>query len=181
MRRLALVLAGFALVVGACGSSGSAGATSPAGLSGAGAGDTTGAVSGGTHQFLGTLSVTGAVTQSASFTQNISGRPACAAFAQSGINAGTHPSVWYLPDNSGSSFLLTWDVLTYAGPGTYTDESTFTVSLAAGGLEFVPLTATSSTLSVTVKADGSGSATFANLQDQVTKAAVSGSETWTCS
>jgi hypothetical protein len=36
-------------------------------------------------------------------------------------------------------------------------------------------------MSITVKADGSGSATFQNLQDEYTGAAVNGTETWTCS
>jgi hypothetical protein len=139
------------------------------------------AAPGGTHQFSATLTVTGAVTKSASFTELIGGRPACAAFAQAGINDGSHPSVWYLPNNSDYTFLMTWDILTYHGPATYTDQSTMSVDLTAGGQQFVVLTPTSSTLSVTVKADGSGSATFANLQNQATKAAVSGSETWTCS
>ena len=89
--------------------------------------------------------------------------------------------MWYLPNNSDSSFLMTWDVLTYTGPGTYMGSAANSANLAAAGEQFVALTPTSSTLSVTVNADGSGSATFSNLQDQATKAAVSGTETWTCS
>ena len=177
-----VALASVALLIAACGSSSTATDTANmAGSSSQAAGATTGAVSGGTHAFAATLSVTGAVTKSASFTESIAGRPACAAFAQAGIAAGVHPKVWYLPNNSDSSFLMTWDVLTYTGPGTYADPSTLSVSLAAAGEQFVALTPTSSTLSVTVNADGSGSATFSNLQDQATKAAVSGTETWTCS
>ena len=177
-----VALASVALLIAACGSSSTAtDATHLGGGPSQAAGATTGAVSGSTHAFAATLSVTGAVPKSASFTESIAGRPACAAFAQAGIAAGIHPKVWYLPNNSDSSFLMTWDVLTYTGPGTYTDPSTLSVSLSAAGDQFVALTPTSSTLSVTVNADGSGSATFSNLQDQATKAAVSGSETWTCS
>ena len=89
--------------------------------------------------------------------------------------------MWYLPDTSDYTFLLTWDVLTYTGPGTYTGATANSVDLTAGGQQYVGLTPTSAVLSVTVNADGSGSATFSNLQSQATQAAVSGSETWTCS
>jgi hypothetical protein len=178
-----VALASVAFLIAACGSSSAAtDATNLGGSSTQAAGATTGAVSGGTHQFSATLSVTGAVTKSASFTEGIAGRPACAAFAQAGIpGTGANPKVWYLPNNPDSTFLMTWDVLTYTGPGTYTGSSANSVNLGAGGQQFVALTATSSTLSVTVNADGSGSATFSNLQNQATKVAVSGSETWTCS
>jgi hypothetical protein len=178
-----VALASVALLIAACGSSSTATDTANmAGSSSQAAGATTGAVSGGTHAFAATLSVTGAVTKSASFTESIAGRPACAAFAQAGI-PGTvaNPKLWYLPNNPDYTFLMTWDVMTYTGPGTYTGSAANSANLAAGGQQFVALTPTSSTLSVTVNADGSGSATFSNLQSQATKAAVSGSETWTCS
>jgi len=178
-----VALASVALLIAACGSSRTATDTANmAGSSSQAAGATTGAISGSTHAFAATLSVTGAVTKSASFTESIAGRPACAAFAQAGIpGTAANSKLWYLPNNPDSTFLMTWDVLTYTGPGTYADPSTLSVSLAAAGEQFVALTPTSSTLSVTVNADGSGSATFSNLQDQATKAAVSGTETWTCS
>jgi hypothetical protein len=178
-----VALASVALLIAACGSSSTAtDATNLGGGPSQAAGATTGAVSGGTHAFAATLSVTGAVTKSASFTESIAGRPACAAFAQDGIpGTAANPKLWYLPNNPDYTFLMTWDVLTYTGPGTYTGSSANSVSLAAAGEQFAALTSTSSTLSVTVNADGSGSATFSNLQDQATKAAVSGSETWTCS
>ena len=178
-----VALASVALLIAACGSSSTAtDSTNLGGSSGQAAGATAGVVSDGTHEFTATLSVTGAVTKSASFTQGIAGRPACAAFAQAGIpGAGTNPKLWYLPNNPDSTFLMTWDVLTYTGPGTYTGSSANSVNLSAGGQQFVALTPTSSTLSVTVNADGSGSATFSNLQNQATSAAVSGTETWTCS
>jgi hypothetical protein len=178
-----VALASVALLIAACGSSSAAtDATNLGGSSSQAADASAGAVSGGTHEFSATLSVTGAVTKSASFTEGIAGRPACAAFAQAGIpGTGVNPKLWYLPNNPDSSFLMTWDVLTYAGPGTYTGSAANSVNLGAGGQQFVALTATSSTLSVTVNADGSGSATFSNLQNQTTKAAVSGTETWTCS
>jgi len=178
-----VALASVALLVAACGSSGTpTNVSNPGGASSQGAGATTGGVSGGTHEFTATLSVTGAVTKSASFTEGIAGRPACAAFAQAGIpGTGVNPKLWYLPNNPDYTFLMTWDVMTYTGPGTYTGSAANSANLAAGGQQFVALTATSSTLSVTVNADGSGSATFSNLQNQATKAAVSGTETWTCS
>ena len=178
-----VALASVALLIAACGSSSTAtNATNVGGSSSPDAGPTTGAASGGTHEFTATLSVTGAVTKSASFTEGIAGRPACAAFAQAGIpGTGANPKVWYLPNNPDYTFLMTWDVLTYTGPGTYTGSAANSANLAAGGQQFVALTPTSSTLSVTVNADGSGSATFSNLQNQATKAAVSGTETWTCS
>ncbi len=80
-----------------------------------------------------------------------------------------------------SDFKLNWNVSPYKGPGTYADPSTYQGSVeldASNGDEYDPVTA--SVLSLTVKADGSGSATFKNLEDQYTNAAVSGSETWTC-
>jgi hypothetical protein len=178
-----VALASVALLIAACGSSSTAtNATNVGGSPSQAAGHSTGAVSGGTHEFTATLSVTGTVTKSASFNQSIAGRPACAAFAQAGIpGTAANSKLWYLPNNPDYTFLMTWDVMTYTGPGTYTGSSANSVNLGAGGQQFVALTPTSSTLSVTVNADGSGSATFSNLQNQGTKAAVSGTETWTCS
>ena len=172
-------------LVAACGSSAGAtaasGAASSSGPASQGPSTAPEGVSGSTHEFSATLEVTGAVTQTASFTQNLGGRPACPDFAQAGI-AGNGPSaLWYLPNNPDSTFLMTWDVLTYKGPGTYSDPSANSVSLSAGGQVFDQWP--TSVVSVTVNADGSGSSSFQNLHPypQASTAMVSGTETWTCS
>ena len=169
------------VTVSACGSSSPpSGAASSSGPASQGPSTAPESVSGSTHEFSATLGVTGAVQQTASFTQNLGGRPACPAFAQAGI-AGIGPSAWYLPDNPDATFLMTWDLLTYKGPGTYTDPAAMSASLSAGGQVFDQWP--TSVLSVTVKADGSGWASFQNLHPypQASTAMVSGTETWTCS
>jgi hypothetical protein len=172
---------GFALAcciaaVSACGSSSTAmGATSTTGPSSQVLSPTSGAVSAGTHEFDATLQVSGAVMQSLNFSQPLTDMPACSALAQSGFQ-GT----WSIPQPNSTTFFLTWNVTPYTGPGTYADVSTYqgSVELDANGVEFDALP--ESVLSVTVKADGSGSATFQNLQDEYTGNSVDGSETWVC-
>jgi hypothetical protein len=167
-------------VVSACGSSGTASSTvtgSPntAGSSSQVSSPTSGAVSGGTHEFNATLQVSGAVTQSLNFSQPLTDLPACSTLAQSGFQG-----IWSIPEPNSETFYLNWNVTPYTGPGTYADASTYegSVELDANGVEFDALPA--SVLSVTVKADGSGSATFQNLQDEYTGSSVDGSETWVC-
>jgi len=181
LRRRAAI--GFSLVccmavVSACGSSSTATASANAAAPSSQAlSPTSGGLSGGAHEFTATLQVTGAVTQTLNFTQSLSVLPACSVLAQSGFS-GT----WSIPQPNSTAFVLNWNVTPYTGAGTYADASTYQGSVeldANQGEEFDPVAA--SVMSVTVKADGSGSATFQNLQDEYTGASVSGSETWTCS
>jgi hypothetical protein len=172
---------GFALaccvaLVSACSSSSTAtGSPNTTAPSSQVARSTSGAVSGGAHEFDATLQVTGAVTQSLNFSQALTDLPACSALAQSGFQ-GT----WSIPQPNSTTFSLTWNVTPYMGPGTYTDASTYegSVELDANGVEFDALP--ESVMAVTVNADGSGSATFQNLQDEYTGNSVDGSETWVC-
>jgi hypothetical protein len=187
MRRFGLILAGAALVIAACGSSAAsapaangsapAGPSRAAGSTGQAANPTTGPVSGGSHQFAATLKVTGAVKFTLSFTDSLSVLPACSALAKTGFSSNT----WSIPQPNTQDSKLNWNVQPYAGPGTYSDRNAFGNSVeltGPKGTEYDQVD--SSVLSVTVNADGSGSATFKNLQDSDAKA-VSGSETWTCS
>lgn len=66
----------------------------------------------------------------------------------------------------------------HTGPGADTNQADFQDSEwdAASG-QFDPVS--SSVLSVTVKPDGSGSATLQGLEDQYTNDMVNSSETWT--
>jgi hypothetical protein len=128
------------------------------------------------HEFSGTLSVSGATTQTATFTETLENLPACSVLAKTGAD-GT----WSIPQPDSNTFSLNWNISPYSGPGTFTNPSDFqdSVELDAAGQEFDPVA--SSTLLITVNADGSGSAKFSNLQNQYTQAAVNGTETWTCS
>ena len=139
-------------------------------------GNTTAPVSGG-HEFVAKLSVTGAFTQSLDFTEPLTDLPPCSTMAKTGATGGT----WSVPQPNSEDFYLQWNVTPYTGPGTYTDVSTFQDSVQVignQGVEYDPVD--SSVLSLTIKADGSGTATFKNLQDTYSGYAVSGSESWTC-
>ncbi|MFI5461516.1 MAG: hypothetical protein ACHRXM_39490 [Isosphaerales bacterium] len=182
MRRMGVVLAGVALFLGACSSStlppGAAPATTApggAGSSNAALGPTSGPVSGGGHEFVATLKVTGSITQSVDFTETLSVLPACSILAQTGFT-GT----WSIPEPSISrALVLNWNVTPYSGPGTFTKRAVFagSVELDTATDQFTPVAA--SVLSITVNPDGSGSATFSKLKDGL-GASVNGSETWTC-
>lgn len=187
MRRFGLILAGIALVIAGCSSSttavpaanGSApaGLTNAAGSTSQAANPTTAPVAGGSHQFAATLTVTGAVKFTLSFTFSLSVLPACSALAKTGFSSNT----WSIPQPLTQDSKLNWNVQPYTGPGTYSDPKTFGDSVELTGPkgdEYDQVD--SSVLSITVNADGSGSATFKNLQDSDAKS-VSGSETWTCS
>jgi len=187
VRRLGLVLAAAVFVAAACGSSTSAstatngsvsaGSTNAAGAASEAANATTAPVSGGSHQFAATLTVTGAVKFTLTFTQSLSVLPACSSLAQTGFTDKT----WSIPQPNTQDSKLNWNVQPYTGPGTYSDVTTFGNSVeltGPKGTEYDQVDA--SVLSLTVNADGSGSATFKNLQDGDGKA-VNGSETWTCS
>jgi hypothetical protein len=187
MRRFGLILAGAALVIAACSSStgstpvtnGSvpAGSSSARGAASQAANPTTGPVSGGSHQFTATLTVTGAVKFTLSFTQSLSVLPACSALAKTGFSSNT----WSIPQPNTQDSKLNWNVQPYTGPGTYSDTSTFGNSVELTGPKGDEYDQVDSSVgSVTVNADGSGSATFKDLEDSDAKA-VSGSETWTCS
>ncbi len=187
MRRFGLVLAGAALVIAACSSSAAsapaangsapAGSLSAPGSTSQAANSTTAPVSGGSHQFTATLTVTGAVKFTLPFTLSLSVLPACSALAQTGFTDKT----WSIPQPNTQDSKLNWNVQPYTGPGTYSDVATFGNSVELTGPKGTQYDQVdSSVLSVTVNADGSGSATFKNLQDSDEKA-VSGSETWTCS
>ena len=187
MRRIGLVLAGAALVIAGCSSSttaapatnGSApaGSKNTPGSTSQAANPTTAPVSGGSHQFTATLTVTGEVKFTLSFTQSLSVLPACSEIAKTGCTGKT----WSIPQPNTQDSKLNWNVQPYAGPGTYSDAATFGNSIELTGLKGDEYDQVDSSVgSVTVNADGSGSATFKNHQDSDEKA-VSGSETWTCS
>ena len=181
MRRVWVVLAGVALFLGACSSPAAPPAAAPptapsgAGASNGAPGATSGPVSGGSHQFDATLKVTGSVTQSADFTETLSLLPACSVLARTGFG-GT----WSIPQPSISrALVLNWNITPYSGPGTFTKRTAFasSVEFDTATDQFTPVAA--SVLSITVNADGSGSATFSKLKDGL-GGTVNGSETWTC-
>lgn len=130
------------------------------------------------HQFTATLEVTGAVTQSRSFTMDLTGLPSCSALAD-----GAYDGTAMVPFPHAGTLRLDWNMDRYPGPGTYTDPSSFAnsvdLTVPTGGeldeYQEVP----GSVLSLTVNPDASGSATFQDLQDWQNHS-VSGSETWTC-
>jgi hypothetical protein len=114
------------------------------------------------------------------FTESLEFLPSCSVLAQGG-EQGT----WSIPQpTSEQTFALNWNVTPYTGPGTFTDPTLFQDSVWV----YAPYQGSTdqfnqisgSVLSITVKSDGSGSATFSNLQDG-DGLALSGSETWTCS
>ena len=187
MRRFGLVLTGAALVLAACSSStasapatnGSApaGSTNTAGTASQAANPTTAPVSGGSHQFAATLTVSGAIKMTLTFTDSLSALPACSEIAKTGFTDKT----WSIPQPNTQDSKLNWNVQPYTGSGTYSDPATFGNSVELTGPKGDEYDQVDSSVgSVTVNADGSGSATFKNLQDSDEKA-VSGSETWTCS
>ena len=139
-------------------------------------GNTPAPVSGG-HEFVAKLSVTGAFTQSLEFTKPLTALPPCSTMAKTGATGGT----WSVPQPNSEDFYLQWNVTPYTGPGTYTDVSTFQGSveiIGNQGVEYDPVD--SSVLSLAIKADGSGSATFKTLTDAYSGDTVNGTETWTC-
>lgn len=183
LRQCAAVVLTSACIVSlaACGSSSQA--TVAATEAGSSQSAASGEVSGGNptnppadqHEFQATLEITGAEQQSLTFTESLSVLPACSVLAVTGAQ-GT----WSVPQPSSQTFLLNWNITPYKGPGTYTAKTAFqgSVEVDTPKDQFTPVP--KSVLSITVKADGSGSATFQNLQDS-TGAAIKGSETWTCS
>jgi hypothetical protein len=133
------------------------------------------------HEFKATLTVTGAVKKTEKFTEDLSVLPKCSVLATGSLPYAKSRS-WSLPAGGSTSFSLNWNVSKgYKGPGTYTNPKDFqdSVELDASAGQFDPVS--SSVLSVKVNANGSGKATFKNLQDAYTNASVSGTETWTCS
>jgi hypothetical protein len=138
------------------------------------------------HEFKATLTVTGFVKKSETFTENLSVLPSCSVLATGHLPHQKGPREWSLPAGGSASFSLTWNISHgYVGPGTYTKLADFqgSVELDAVSQQFTPVSG--SVVSVTVKPNGSGKATFKNLQNYYTQALgrdlVSGSETWTCS
>ena len=168
------------LCASACGASSVASSSSGAAAGGAVSSAASTAAASGSHEFTATLKVTGTVTQSSTFTETLEFLPACSTLASTG-ESGT----WSIPiDTSEDTFSLNWNITPYTGPGTYTDPNSFQDSVEVDAPyqgttdEFDQVSGTS--LSITVKSDGSGSASFSNLQDG-DQLPVSGSETWTCS
>jgi len=170
------------LCASACGASSTASSSASAPTGGAvSTSAATTAAASGTHEFTATLKVTGAVTQSSTFTESLSILPACAALAKSGMANQT----WSIPQSlTNQNFSLNWNITPYNGPGTYTDATDFqdSVEVAASyqGTDDQFDQVSGTTLSITVNSNGSGSATFSNLQDG-DQLPATGSETWTCS
>jgi hypothetical protein len=139
-----------------------------------------GAASSGTHEFSASLSITGTVSKSTTFTETLEFLPACASLAKTGFSG-----VWSLPvPASANATYLNANVETYTGPGTYSNQSVFQDSVTL----YAPYQGTidefnqvsGSNVSVTVNSDGSGKATFTMLQDN-DQLNENGTETWTCS
>ena len=68
----------------------------------------------------------------------------------------------------------------YTGPGTYS-ASDMTSETAATDLSYSFVPTSSSVIAVTVNADGSGSASYTNLQDSSNPGNENANMTWTCS
>jgi hypothetical protein len=175
-----LIAGAGALVLLCTAACGAASSTAPAtGTPAQGAATATPASS-GSHEFKGTLTVTGTVSQSLNFTQDLSVLPSCSDLAATGMAGQT----WSIPQPSSQAFSLNWNITPYSGPGTFTDPSLFqdsvdlNVPYQGSDDQFDQVDGT--TLSITVSSDGSGSATFQNLQDG-DQLPENGTETWTCS
>jgi hypothetical protein len=140
--------------------------------------------SNGTVKFAVNVDFTGLDPVKGSFTDIQtginSGETSCAHFATG--NAGL---AWQGPGPNNTSseqvggtsvgFLVTVATNAYHGPGTYT--GTVVQFVSAGSDNF----AASSNGSVTVKADGSGNASFSGAANRVGVGSESGAISWTCS
>jgi hypothetical protein len=130
--------------------------------------------------FSAQIDFTGFAPIQGSFTDSstASSATSCSDYASNGMKpiAG-----WFGPDPSGSTiggqtveFSLSVDLNTFRGLGTYPGDSfmalTIGSDLYAGGAK-----------SITINADGSGSATFENAQAAGANQVESGTITWTCS
>jgi hypothetical protein len=140
-----------------------------------------GGVQGGTGvTFSGQIVFTGFAPIQGSFTDSSTASDAtsCGDYATNGMKpiAG-----WFGPDPSGSTiggqtveFSLSVDLNTFHGPATYPGNSFMALKIGsdlyAGGVK-----------SITINADGSGSAAFENAQAAGANQVESGTITWTCS
>jgi hypothetical protein len=135
---------------------------------------------GGGVTFSGQIDFTGFAPLQGSFTDSSTASDAtsCGDYATNGEKpvAG-----WFGPDPSGSTiggqtveFLLSIALNTFHGPGTYPGNSFMALKIGsdlyAGGFK-----------SITINADGSGSAAFENAQAAGANQVESGTITWTCS
>jgi hypothetical protein len=201
-----LAVAGaLAAGVAACSSSGSAAAggtpadgSSPA-ASGSSASSTSPAVSAtsrapsngkgivGLLTFKGSFDLRGATTQHSSFVAFpgvTSPASSCARIGATGTPAAKGEQLFQIPaPAAGSNVYLTVQVLRYHGPGVYGKAAIRPVgaSVVVGSTSYNPL-ATQATASATVKADGSGTFTFANAAGTTSAdPTLSGTFSWTCS
>jgi hypothetical protein len=135
---------------------------------------------GGGVTFSAQIDFTGFVPLKGSFTDSSTASDAssCSDYANNGLKpvAG-----WFGPDPNGSTiggqtveFSLSVDLKTFHGPATYPGNSFLALKIGsdlyAGGAK-----------SITINADGSGSAAFSDAQASGAKQVESGTITWTCS
>jgi hypothetical protein len=125
--------------------------------------------------------VTGATTKSESYVEPLERLPSCADLAQSGVGS---PATWSVPQGQDQTFYISWNITPYMGPGTYTDPSAFldSVDIYTSTGQYSPSKTSPGTLSITVNADGSGTATFENVPNfnRDPAPSISGKLTWTC-
>ncbi|HEY5357644.1 MAG TPA: hypothetical protein VIJ82_08125 [Streptosporangiaceae bacterium] len=173
----------------ASGSAGGGASSSPASPgSGSSQAAASGQVIAGLITFKGTLNLHGASSRHASFSAFpgvTSPASSCARLARRGTpGAKGARKLFRVPSPAvGSDVYYAAEVLPYHGPGTYGKDAIAAAGAVINvGTASYNLLAASSSASVTFKANGSGSFTFANAQG--TRAAgrtLSGTVSWTCS
>jgi hypothetical protein len=166
-----LAVALLAVAIAAC--------TSSATPSPSANGNNGGGNGGGGTTFVAQIDFTGFVPIQGSFTDNSLGTTAgsCSDYAKNGLKPDAG---WFGPNPSGTTiggqtveFSLSVPLPKFTGPGTYLGNFFLALKIGsdiyAGGAN-----------SITVNADGSGSATFADAQAARAEQVESGKITWTC-
>jgi hypothetical protein len=166
------------------GSAGTGGSAAGAGSSGGGGDGACGSESG----FCITVNITGAATlQGTAQSINLG---TCADFAKGGSPDGGLRIPGFLGEDIGGKKVSSAnEIREYAGPGTYeTDALRSVAGVLDVSIDNTPYQAADNTTAqAVIKADGSGSFTFADLKEGeqgnagTAKGAISGSFTWTCS
>jgi hypothetical protein len=158
----------------ACSSGGGASPTANGNPGSPGAGGGTGITYTAQITFTGLPPIQGSFTDSSSASSATS----CTDYASNGMKP---LSGWFGPNPNGSTvggqpvtFSLSIDLSTFHGPGTYKGNSFM-------GLKIGPDLYTGGANSITVNADGSGSASFSGAQGPGTSQVEAGTIMWTCS
>jgi hypothetical protein len=168
-----------------------AGTTATSGTRSAGAGNSPSAGAGksigGLIAFRGAFQLRGASTQHSSFSAYpgvTSPASSCPGIATHGTPApaGQRPQFRIPAPPGGSTVYFIAEISPYHGPGTYSR-----AAIVTSGASFIVgtagynLLATKGSVSVTVKANGSGTFTFANAAGDAATQTLSGTVRWTCS